>query len=85
MIERTESFIHALKEHKKNAELLHALENKLKRLQEDPNSVGGKLSGELHGWQSTRLIRKFRLLFKIEEKTKTVILGAIDHRQDAYD
>ena len=55
-IERTESFLDALKEHKKNAALLNALEKKMRKLQQDPVSVGGKLSGELHGWQTTRRI-----------------------------
>ena len=83
-IERTETFLQALKEHKKNAELLRALEKKIQHLQEDPRSVGGMLSGQLHGWRSTRLVRKFRLLFKIDETTQTVHLGAIDHRKDVY-
>ena len=84
-IERTDTLIQALKEHRKNAELLHALENKIKRLKEDPTSVGGMLCGPLHGLQSTRLVRKFRLLFKIDENLKTVYLVTIDHRKDAYD
>lgn len=85
LIERTDTFLKALKDYKKNGELFVALEKKLKRLQEDPHSVGGKLSGILHGWQSTRLIRKFRLLFKIDEKNQKVFLGAIDHRDNVYE
>ena len=84
-VERTDAFLVALKDHKKNAELLRALDKKIQRLQEAPHSVGGKLSGELHGWQSTRLVRKFRLLFKIDEAQTKVFLGAIDHRDTAYD
>jgi len=84
-VERTDAFLVALKDHKKNAELLRALDKKIQRLKEDPHSIGGKLSGELHGWQSTRLVRKFRLLFKIDEAQKKVFLGAIDHRDTAYD
>ncbi len=84
-IERTDTFREALKEHKKNQELLNALDKKITRLQEDPTSVGGMLSGELHGWRSTRLIRRFRLLFKMDIASKTIFLGAIDHRGVAYD
>ncbi len=84
-LERTDTFLEALKEHKKNTELLAALDKKMQRLAQDPHSVGGKLAGVLHGWQSTRLMRKFRLLFKIQEDTKTVYLGAIDHRKEAYE
>lgn len=83
-VECTDTFRGALKAHKKNSELLNALDKKMQRLQEDPHSVGGKLSGELHGWRSTRLIRKFRLLFKIDESQNKVFLGAIDHRKDVY-
>lgn len=82
--ERTDAFLEALKSHKKNAELLHALDKKIQRLKEDPFSVGGLLSGELHGWHSTRLVRKYRLLFKIDEASKKVFLGAIDHRGSVY-
>lgn len=84
-VERTNAFLEALKEHKKNQELLNALDKKITRLQDDPTTVGGRLSGKLHGWQSTRLIRKFRLLFKVDEESKRVFLGAIDHRDTAYD
>ena len=83
-VERTETFLSALKEHKKNHELLTALEKKIERMRQDPTSLGGKLSGELHGWQSTRLVKNFRLLFKTEESEKKVFLGAIDHRKEAY-
>jgi len=84
-VERTDAFLEALKAHKKNQELLNALDKKIQRLRDDLTSVGGMLSGKLHGWQSTRLIRKFRLLFKIDEKSMIVFLGAIDHRDTAYD
>ncbi len=46
-IERTDTFLEALKRHKKNGELLNALEKKIQRLQENPYAVGGMLSGEL--------------------------------------
>jgi hypothetical protein len=48
-VERTDTFLEALKEHKKNQELLNALDKKIVRLQEDPTTVGGRLSGKLHG------------------------------------
>jgi len=83
-IEDTDLFLAAIKEHKKNAELLQAIDKKIIRLQEDPHSVGGKLSGELHGWQSTRLVRTFRLFFKIDENIRKVYLGTIRHRKEAY-
>jgi len=84
-IKSTESFIIALKEYKKNKLLLDALDKKFIRLKEDPHSVGGMLSGKLHGLQSTRLIRRFRLLFRLDEPNSIVYLIAIDHRSSAYD
>lgn len=83
-IARTDSFLEALEDFRSNVALLKALQKKLDRLAEDPVSVGGKLSGPLHGWQSTRLAKNFRLLFKVEPKSRTVFLGAIDHRKDVY-
>ncbi|HLC84179.1 MAG TPA: hypothetical protein VJH22_00105 [Candidatus Nanoarchaeia archaeon] len=71
--------------HKKNGALLDALDKKIQRLQINPEAVGGMLGGVLHGWHSTRLIRKFRLLFKIDSVNQVVDLGAIDHRDTAYD
>lgn len=83
-IEFTETFEKALKVHKKNSELLAALDKKLQRLKDDPYAVGAMLHGELHGWHSARLVRKFRLLFKTDDSSKTIYLGAIDHREHAY-
>ena len=47
--------------------------------------VGGYLTGPLHGSKSTRLIEKFRLIFNIDIKNKTVYLEALDHRKIAYE
>ncbi|MAF35232.1 hypothetical protein CMO91_05290 [Candidatus Woesearchaeota archaeon] len=83
-VHRTDTFLQTLKEHKKNAALLAVLDKKILRLIKDPHAVGGELSGKLHGWRSTRLVRKYRLLFKIDETAHRVTLGAIDHRESAY-
>jgi len=69
---------------KKNKELLDALDKKIPRLQENPHVVGGMLSGDLHGLCSTRLIRVFRLIFRIKEESKIVELVGIDDRGHAY-
>ncbi len=85
IVETTETLSKNVKKHSKNSELLSALDAKIRRLEQDPNSVGGKLAGALHGKQSTRLVRKYRLIFQIDENNKKVYLLAIDHRKDAYD
>ena len=83
-IEVTEIFSKEFKKYKKDNEFVNALDKKIQRLKEDPNIVGGFLSGKLHGYKSTRIIRKFRLIFKIVEEEKKVYLSAIDHRKSAY-
>jgi mRNA-degrading endonuclease RelE of RelBE toxin-antitoxin system len=81
----TDSFTNELRKHKKDGEFLNALDKKIQRLKENPENVGGYLSGELHGYKSTRIIKKFRCIFKIVEEEKKVYLSAIDHRKTAYE
>jgi addiction module RelE/StbE family toxin len=80
----TETFSKEFKKYKKDNEFLKALDNKIKRLQQEPHNVGGYLSGNLHGYKSTRIIRKLRLIFKILDENKEVYLSAIDHRKFDY-
>ena len=56
----------------------------VKRLQEDPLHLGGWLSDELHGKKSTRIAKKYRLIFTPDETEKVVYLNWIDHRERAY-
>lgn len=85
IIERPDEFLKDVSKHRKNRELFIALDNKIKRLEIEPESVGGKLAGRLYGNQSTRLVRKYRLIFRIDEANHKVFLLAIDHRDNAYD
>jgi len=84
VIKRTDTFLKHLKEHKNHHELLRELDKKLQRLQENPEIIGGMLSGSLHGCRSTRLIGTFRLIFMIDAPTETVHLLALDHRGSVY-
>ena len=84
IVKRTDPFLKYLKKHKNNHELLQELDKKIKRLKEDPKIIGGELSGNLSGHKSTRLSKKFRLLFSIDNENKIVYLEAIDHREDVY-
>ncbi len=83
-IRTTQPFDNTTRKHKKNQELLRALGKKIERLRRDPHSVGGSLSGRLHGMKATRLVGKFRLVFRIIDQTQTVWLSAIDHRKSDY-
>ena len=84
-IKRTEAFSKEFKKHKKNGEFVKALEAKLERLKDNPESVGGYLSGRLHGYKSTRIVGKYRLVFKIVKEVNAVYLMAIDHRKFGYE
>ncbi len=84
VVKRTETFLDSLKAIRKNKEALAELDKKIKRLQEDPLNVGGWLSGGLHGKKSTRISRKYRLIFTPDELEKVVYLNWIDHRKIVY-
>lgn len=85
VVKRTDTFLDSLRDIRKNKEALSELDKKLKRLQDDPLHVGGWLSGDLHGKKSTRISKKFRLIFTPDEMEKVVYLNWIDHRKTAYD
>ncbi len=84
VVKRTETFLASLKTIKKNKKALEELDKKIKRLQEDPLYTGGWLSGELHGKKSTRITKRFRLIFTPDKSKKIVYLNWIDHREYAY-
>jgi mRNA-degrading endonuclease RelE of RelBE toxin-antitoxin system len=81
---RTDTFLQEFKKYGKNGEIVNALDKKIKRLKENPESVGGFLSGRLHGYKSTRIIGRLRLIFKINGGDGIVYLSAIDHRKFGY-
>jgi len=81
----SETFSKEFKKYRRDGEFLRALNNKIKKLQENPESVGGYLSGRLHGYKSTRIVNKLRLVFKIFYEKKEVHLMGIDHRKFGYD
>jgi mRNA-degrading endonuclease RelE of RelBE toxin-antitoxin system len=83
-VKRTDTFLESLKSIEKNKKALDELDKKIKRLREDPLHVGGWLSGELHGKKSTRLSKKYRLIFTPDVNAKVVYLNWIDHRKHAY-
>jgi mRNA-degrading endonuclease RelE of RelBE toxin-antitoxin system len=83
-VKRTDTFLESLKIIRKNRQALEELDKKIKRLQKDPLKVGGWLSGELHSKKSTRIAKRYRLIFTPDEKEKIVYLNLIDHREHAY-
>ncbi|MDI6654617.1 MAG: type II toxin-antitoxin system RelE/ParE family toxin [Candidatus Hydrothermarchaeota archaeon] len=84
MVKRTDTFLVSLKALRKNKRALEELDKKIKRLQEDPLHVGGWLSGGLHGKKSTRIAKRYRLIFTPDETSRAVYLNWIDHREHVY-
>ena len=80
----TKEFSKSFKKYSKDGKFVRSLEKKIEKLEESPERVGGHLSGRLHGFRSTRIIKKFRLVFKIDEKKSCVYLVGIDHRKFNY-
>lgn len=52
-------------------------------LAEHPQRVGGALRLELQGKFSARR-GDFRVIYEIDDKVRTVLIVAIDHRSDVY-
>lgn len=84
VVKRTDTFLESLKIIRKDNQAIEELDKKIRRLQEDPLHVGGWLSGELHGKRSTRIRKRFRLIFTPDENEKVVYLNWIDHRDYVY-
>jgi mRNA-degrading endonuclease RelE of RelBE toxin-antitoxin system len=83
-IKNTETFQDSLSRIYLHPSVVREIGKKIKRLEEDPNHVGGWLQGPLHGNKSTRIAKKYRLIFSIDEKSHTVYLILIDHRENVY-
>lgn len=81
----TDTFSAEFKKYSKNKEFIHALDAKIKRLQENPKNVGSFLAGNLYGLKAMRLLKNFRIIFRIDEEKHLVFLEAIDHRKHNYE
>ncbi len=54
------------------------------RLEVDPLSFGKPLRYSLKGHRRLR-INAYRIVYRIEEARKSVVIVAVDHRKDVYD
>jgi mRNA-degrading endonuclease RelE of RelBE toxin-antitoxin system len=81
----TKPFEKIFRKYKKDREFVDAPDKKIERLKEDPEHVGGHLAGRLHGYKSTRIVKKLRLVFKVVSSENKVYLMAIDHRKFDYE
>lgn len=80
----TKTFSREFKKYKKDGKFIDAFDKKIERLKKSPANIGGNLSGRLHGYKSTRIIRKLRLIFKVDEGSYSILLVGIDHRKFNY-
>jgi mRNA-degrading endonuclease RelE of RelBE toxin-antitoxin system len=53
-------------------------------LAENPRRVGKQLNPPLDGIYSARVMREWRLLYEIDDVTRTVLVTGIGHRRDVY-
>ena len=70
---RTDGFSSVFKKYGRDKAFVDALDKRIEKLRENPLSIGGFLSGDLHGFKATRIIKKFRLIFKIDEGERRVL------------
>jgi mRNA-degrading endonuclease RelE of RelBE toxin-antitoxin system len=83
-IVRTDTFLESFASVRSDKKVIDELGKKIARLSEDPLNLGGWLSGSLHGKKSTRIARRYRLIFSPDEREHVVYLIAIDRREHVY-
>ena len=80
----TDTFSKEFRKRKKDGNFCKALEGKIKKLKENPEFVGKYLAGVLKGKKSTRILDKFRLVFRVDVDNSVVYLLGVDHRKYSY-
>ena len=63
--------------------LKHIAEKSLLKISSNPYK-GKKLLGKLHGLYSSRITRKYRVVYQIISDKTTVIVLDISHRKESY-
>ncbi len=53
-------------------------------LAENPHRVGKELDTPLSGVRSARVMREWRILYRIDESTHRILVQAVGHRRDIY-
>lgn len=53
-------------------------------LLDNPQRVGGRLTGRFEGARNARLLSAYRILYRIKEDEGLVIVFRIGHRRDVY-
>ncbi len=67
----------------KDRRITRQIVERIDRLQDDPENEGKPLLGELSGYRSVRAAgQRFRVIFKVEDKTVVVIIIAVGLRKE---
>ncbi|VVB60496.1 ParE toxin of type II toxin-antitoxin system, parDE [uncultured archaeon] len=73
-----------LHEFRKDKQLADELKKKIEKLLSDP-FIGKPLQYHLANYRSIRVREKYRLIYKINENSKEIILVAFGHRKPVYE
>ena len=79
----THLFEKKVKKFKKDKELVAELKKKIEKLLADP-FIGKPLEYPLVNYRSIRIKGKYRLIYKLNENDKELVLVAFGHRKDIY-
>jgi len=79
----THLFEKKIKKFKKDKELVAELKKKIEKLLADP-FIGKPLEYPLVNYRSIRVKGKYRLIYKLNENDKELVLVAFGHRKDIY-
>lgn len=79
----THLFEKKIKKFKKDKELVAELKKKIEKLLSDP-FIGKPLEYPLVNFRSIRIKGKYRLVYKLNENNKELVLVAFGHRKDVY-
>lgn len=73
-----------MKEFRKDKEVVTELKKKIEKLLSDP-FIGKPLQYRLANYRSIRVRDKYRLIYKINDNDKEVVLEGFGHRKNIYD
>ncbi len=80
----TKTFENSFKKFKKNKELIDELLKKIEKILENPD-CGKPLKYTLSKYRSIRVKNKYRLIYRVNEEVKEIILVAFGHRKKIYE
>ncbi len=80
----TKTFHKNVKKFRKNKELVESLMGRIEKIVENPN-CGKPLKYALSSYRSVRVKNRYRLIYKVDEERKEVILVAFGHRKKIYE